>query len=195
MGAGTYIFMGMNLIPMRRLPVFFTISAALVLVLLMSGCAGKLPAPPAESSVNMPAETAAVMTTEPAFIITMEPALPVTPAQTPVWTYRAPPTTLVTIVPAADLDRAFVEAAAICFQKTPVIADITTHMAFLTCMQKTPNPAGDCARGYRDTVLRYMNEDDTTAGYSRETHNTHLARDAFNRSMTYDATSQQFVPC
>ena len=167
---------------MRRFPVFLLPAAAVVLLLLLSGCAGKLPAPPAESSAALSIET-------------LPPAETTAPAPAPVsaFTYRPPPPRAT--VPPADLDRAFVDAAAACYRQTPVIADMTTHMAFLTCMQKAPTPAGTCARGYRDTIFHYMNEDDTTGGYARETHNTQLARDEFNRSMIYDTTSQQFVPC
>jgi hypothetical protein len=187
-GAGTYIFTARNLFPMRRLSVPVILSAAIVLMLVLSGCAGKLPAPPAESAPGFPVEVAPV--TMPG----QEPVM--TTAQAPAWTYRPPPPASATLTLApADADKAFVDAADVCFNKTPVISDITTHIAFVTCMKSTPLPAGACARNYRSNALKYTNDDDTTSGYARETHNTHLAREAYTKGFAYDAPSQQFVPC
>jgi hypothetical protein len=164
---------------MRRLPVPVLVSAAIVLMLIMSGCTGKLPAPPAESALDSLVATAPVTTT----------------AQVPVMTLRAFPSPSASPLPDADADQAFVDAAEVCYNKTPVISDLATHMAFVTCMMKTPVPAGACARNYRYYALKYTNDDDTTSGFARETHNTHLAREAFSKNLAYDAPSQQFVPC
>jgi len=169
----------MNLIPMRKLAVPFLVSAAIVLMLVMSGCAGKLPAPPAESALDSLVATVPVTTR----------------AQAPVITFRALPSPSASPLSNADVDRAFIDAAEVCYNKTPVISDLATHMAFVTCMMKTPAPAGACARNYRYYALKYTNDDATTSGFARETHNTHLAREAFSRNLAYDAPSQQFMPC
>jgi hypothetical protein len=126
------------------------------------------------------------------------------PAATPVPT--VPPTTVettaITVIPtptteAPDViaDRAFAAAADICYQNTPVITNLTTHLAFATCMKDTPLPPGNCAQNYRYYVLKYTNEDASTAGFARETNNVHLARDAFLRNEGYDGVRLEYVPC
>jgi hypothetical protein len=183
--AGTYIFTAGYQFPMRGLPVL--VPAAVILMLVVSGCTGKLPAPPAESASDFQIEI-------PPFPMgAQEPAM--TTAQAPAWAFRTPPSPSVTTLSDADADQAFADAAEACYNGTPVISNITTHISFVTCMDRTPKPAGACARNYRSNALRYTNDDDTTAGYARETQNTHLARDAYYRNLAYDAPAQQFVPC
>ena len=144
--------------------------AALVFLLLMAGC-----------------------TTRPA----QEPVA--TPPATTVQTTAA--TTLMTVVPTATeepstvADRVFADAADACYQKTPVITNITTHLEFATCMKDTPLPSGNCARNYRYYVLKSTNEDANSAGFARETTTARLAREAFLRGEGYDGIRQEYVPC
>jgi hypothetical protein len=92
-------------------------------------------------------------------------------------------------------DLKFVDAAETCYKDTPLITNISTHMAFVTCMQKTPHPMSVCALNYRNYALKYTNEVDTTAGNQRETYNVHLFRFAFFSNLTYNRTRQRFEPC
>jgi hypothetical protein len=147
----------------------FTV-AALVFLLLMAGCTSK---PAAEPITTTPATT----------------------IQTTV-------TTIMTVVPttveewsSSTADRAFVDAADICYKNTPVITNLSTHLAFATCMKDTPLPSGNCALNYRYYVLKYTNEDTTTAGFARETSNARLAREAYLRGEGYDGVRQEYVPC
>jgi hypothetical protein len=144
---------------------------ALVFLLLMAGC-----------------------TTRPA----AEPVA--TPPATTVQTAAA--TTLMTVVPTATeesastiADRAFADAADACYQKTPVITNISTHLEFATCMKDTPLPSGNCARNYRYYVLKSTNEDANSAGFARETTTARLAREAFLRGEGYDGIRLEYVPC
>jgi hypothetical protein len=144
--------------------------AALVFLLLAAGCTTSKPAP-------------APVTT-----------IPVTTIQTTVPT----PAPVATTPPGWDdamKDKAFTDAADACMNSTPVIANITTHLAFATCMKNTPLPSGNCALNYRYYVLKYTNEDTTTAGFARQTKNALLAHDAYLRGEGYDGVSQQYVPC
>jgi len=141
--------------------------AALVFLLLIAGCTTQ-PAP-------MPVTTA-----------------PPTTIQTPVTTMTTVPTPTAVL---PDPDKVFTDAADICYQKTPVITDLTTHLAFATCMKDTPLPSGNCAQNYRYYVLKATNEDPTTAGFARETNTARLAREAFLRGEGYDGIRQEYVPC
>ncbi len=102
-----------------------------------------------------------------------------------------------TSVPIEDTtdDKNFVDAAEACFRATPGINNISAHTAFVRCMQNTPDPASPCAQSYRRNVLKYTNEDSTTSGFDRETHNVNLFRSAFFKNLTYNATLQEFEPC
>ncbi len=145
--------------------------AALVFLLLMAGCTTQ----PAAEPVR----------------ITLAPTVQTTVA-----------TTIVTVVPTPveewsglTADRAFVEAADACYNKTPVITDLTTHLAFATCMKDTPLPSGNCAINYRYYVLKATNEDPTTAGFARETTTARLAREAYLRGEGYDGIRLEYAPC
>ena len=144
--------------------------AALVFLLLAAGCTSK---PVAEPVTTVP---------------------PVMTVQTPVATMTVVPTAT-TESPDAARDKAFADTADACFNSTPVITDLTTSMAFATCMKNTPRPLGNCAVNYRYYVLKYTNEDATTAGFARETANSHLARDAYLRGEGYDDVNLTYVPC
>ena len=148
-------------------PVFAV--AALVFLLLIAGC------------TSQPAEKPVVNT-------------PVMTVQTTVTTMTVVPTTAAEPTVSAD-DRMFIKAADMCYNNTPVITDLTTHMAFATCMKDTPLPSGNCAQNFRYYVLKSTNEDPTSAGFSRETTTARLAREAFLRGEGYDGIRQEYVPC
>jgi hypothetical protein len=141
--------------------------AALVFLLLIAGCTTQ-PAP-------VPVTTA-----------------PPTTVQTPVVTMTAVPTPTAVL---PNPDKAFTDAADICYQKTPVITNLTTHLEFATCMKNTTLPAGNCAQNFRYYVLKSTNEDASTAGFARETNTARLAREAFLRGEGYDNIRQEYVPC
>jgi|GEM_PF-4698981 len=110
---------------------------------------------------------------------------PVTPAST----LSLPPAPAVSstgatsTLPTPDrTDEQFLEAVALCYNNTPVIADRKTNLDFTTCMQHTPVPEGFCARQFRSEILEYTTkDDDTTAGYHRETMNMQVARTRYSR--------------
>lgn len=156
---------------MQRCPVLALVAGAVILMVLLSGCTARQPVVPA---------------TVPPLVTDTEP---------PVITRSVVRTPAAEPVPDTSEDQRFVDAAEACYRDTPVIANLTTHLAFLTCMKNTPKPAGACAQSYRYNALKYTNDDDTTSGYARETHNTHLAREAFYRNLAYDALRQEFVVC
>jgi hypothetical protein len=141
--------------------------AALVFLLLIAGCTTQ-PAP-------VPVTT-----------------VPPTTVQTPVITMTTVPTPTAVL---PDPDKEFTDAAEICYQKTPVITNLTTHLAFATCMKNTTLPAGNCAQNFRYYVLKSTNEDASTAGFARETNTARLAREAFLRGEGYDGIRQEYVPC
>lgn len=144
--------------------------AALVFLLLLAGCTSK---PAAEPVTSTPA---------------------ITTVQTPVTTMTAVPTPTEAL-PDPTADKKFSDAAEACYNSTPAITDLTTHLAFATCMKDTPLPSGNCAMNYRYYVLKSTNEDTTSAGFARETSTVHLARDAFLRGEGYDGIRQEYVPC
>jgi hypothetical protein len=143
---------------------------ALVFLLIVAGCTTSKPAPVPVTSI------------------------PVTTIQTTVPT-PAPVPTSTPGYDAAAADKAFTDAADACMNSTPVITNLTTHLAFATCMKNAPLPSGNCALNYRYYVLKNTNIDPTTAGFARETTTARLARDAFFRGEGYDGISQQYVPC
>ena len=151
-------------------PVFIFAVAALVFLLLVAGCTTSTPAP------------APVTNT------------PVTIIETTVTTLTPVPTATGEL-PNTTADRLFVDAADACYNSTPVISNLTNHLTFASCMKETPLPSGNCAINYRYYVLKYTNEDTTTAGFSRQTKNAQLARDAYLRGEGYDALHQVYVPC
>ena len=115
--------------------------------------------------------------------------------KTPIPTVSTQSAPTVTQTVGRNWDREFSDAAELCYNNTPVIADISTHEAFVTCMQKTPEPTSVCAKNYKHNALRYTNDDGTTAGYQRITHNTRLFREAFYKNLTYNPIRQTFEPC
>jgi hypothetical protein len=144
--------------------------AALVFLLLVTGCTTSKPAPEPVTSIPV--------TTIPTTITTLPPV----PTTTQGWDD-------------ATKDKAFTDAADACYNSTPVITNLTTHLVFATCMKNTPLPSGNCAINYRYYVLKYTNEDTTTAGFARQTKNAELAREAYLRGEGYDGINQEYVPC
>jgi hypothetical protein len=118
---------------------------------------------------------------------------PATTVPTPITTMTVVPTP--TVLPTPTPDEKFVVAADACYNSTPAITDLTTHLAFATCMKNTPLPTGNCAQNFRYYVLKATNEDSTTAGFARETTTAHLAREAFLRGEGYDGDRLEYVPC
>ena len=153
-----------------RYPAPVLAVAALVFLLLLAGCTGRPAAEPAAAPATTLPTTAAT------------PAMTVVPAAT-------------TEMPDTIADQVFADAAEACYRDTPVITDLTTHLAFATCMKDTPIPPGNCARNFRYYVLKATNEDPTSAGFARETNTARLAREAYLRGEGYDAISQAYVPC
>ncbi len=146
--------------------------AALVFLLIVAGCTSRPAAVPATTT-------------------------PATTVQTPATTMTVLPTPTPTeVVPnATALDRIFVDAAEACYQDTPVITNVSTHLAFATCMKNTPLPFSNCAQNFRYYVLKSTNEDPTSAGFAREMTTARLAREAFLRGEGYDGIRQEYVPC
>ena len=126
-----------------------------------------------------------------------------TVTQTPIIETITPVPTTITSAPVKTLtpdqgsiaDKQFLDGAEACYNATPVISNITTHMTFVTCMQNTSDPKSACAVSFKHYALKYTSDDDTTAGNARQTHNVQLLREAFYKNLTYDAVSQQFVAC
>lgn len=115
--------------------------------------------------------------------------------KTPVPTILTLSTPTLTQTVERNWEREFLDAAELCYNKTPVIANISTHEAFVLCMQKTPEPTSVCAKSYKHNALRYTNDDGTSAGYQRITHNTRLFREAFYKNLSYNPIRQMFEPC
>jgi hypothetical protein len=160
---------------MKRSSVFVVIMAVVILMAALSGCT---------SSSSPPAVPVA----------TTPPVTP-TPAPTP------DVTVLSTTAPVPEPDREavadqeFVDAFEACYAKTPVISDITTRLAFTTCMQDAPDPKGVCAFSYKDNILKYTKDDDTTAGYSRMNTRIRLARDAYSKGLSYNYLTDKDETC
>ena len=155
----------MNNRRMRGYPVFAVIATAIILIITTCGCVQQQPV--VNATVNV------------------TPTVTVSVTSTP------------TIKPSdySVDDRKFIDAAEVCYRDTPYIENLSTHMAFVTCMKNTPDPTSACAKAYRHNALKYTNEDGTTSGYKRETYNTQLFRDAFFNNKTYNATRQEFEAC
>jgi hypothetical protein len=149
-------------------PVFAI--AALVFLLIIAGCTTSKPV--AEPVVSTPAMT----------------------VQTTATTMTVVPVTTAVSTTVTD-DKLFTAAAEACYNRTPVITDLNTHLAFATCMKDTPLPSGNCAQNFRYYVLKSTNEDATTAGFARESTTARSAREAFLRGEGYDGIRQEYVPC
>ena len=62
-------------------------------------------------------------------------------------------------------------------------------------MQNTPDPKGVCALSYKDNILKYTKDDDTTAGYSRINTRIQRARDAYSKDLSYNYLTDQDEEC
>jgi hypothetical protein len=155
------------------------IAAAVMILITIYGCISMQPAPAAPAA---PAVTA-TQTPVPAAAQTTPPAVATVTATEPEASEE-------------DIaDQRFLEAAEACYEATPEITNQTTHLAFLTCMQNTPEPKSACAISFKHDALEYTNDDETSAGYARETKNVHLAREAFYKNMAYNDATLQYEPC
>ena len=115
-------------------------------------------------------------------------SIAVTPAVTVTQTPILPVSIVLTLTekPIQDTtdDRNFFDAVEICYNSTPVIKDTKTNLEFTICMQHTPIPTGTCAKQFRSEILEYTTkDDDTTAGYTRETYNMRVARVRFSECL------------
>jgi len=141
--------------------------AALIFLILLAGCTTSQPAPaPTSIPTTMPTPAPTIM------IVT-----------TP------------TVSPDVLADKAFADAADVCYNQTPVITNLSDRLVFATCMRDIPLPPGNCAQNYRYYVLKASNEDTTSAGYARETEVNNLARQAYRQGQGYDNVGLQYVPC
>jgi hypothetical protein len=110
------------------------------------------------------------------------PSITVSP--TPVMPVSASPTITGQTPQGSIDDRIFLDATDLCYNNTPVIMDRKTNLDFTICMQHTPKPAGTCAQQFRSEILQYTTkDDDTTAGYNRETYNMKIARQRFSQCL------------
>jgi hypothetical protein len=126
-------------------------------------------------------------------------------ATTPLVTYTAAPIPTVTLLPTAApvpepdsgaiADTAFAGAADACIAANPVISNITTQMAFTTCLQNAPYPSGLCAVNYKYNLLKTTKDDVTSAGYSRENMRIPLVRDAYSRNLSYNTQTDTVGAC
>jgi len=157
---------------MKRSSVFVLIMAVVILMAALSGCT---------STSNQPVATT--------------PAVTSTPAPTTVVT--AMETTAPAVEPdrVAIADKTFADAAEACYAKNPVISDIATRLAFTSCMQDTPDPKGVCALSYKDNLLKYIKDDDTSAGYARMNTRIRLAREAFGKNLSYNYLTDKDEEC
>jgi hypothetical protein len=160
---------------MKGSSVFMVIMAVVVLMTALSGC----------TSTNNP----------PVVQVESTPAVTYTPAPTPAFTTM--PTSAPAPEPdtAAIADKAFAGAAEACSAATPVISDVTTQLAFTTCMQNTPDPKGVCAVNYKYNILKATKDDATSAGYSRENKRIPLVRDAYSRNLSYNTMTDTIEAC
>ena len=132
------------------------------------------------------------------------PNPPVVPVEsTPTITYTPVPTpaviTVATSIPTPDTaaiaDKAFADAAEACSIATPLISNVTTQLAFTTCLQNVPDPKGVCAVAYKYNILKATKDDATTAGYSRENTRIPLIRNAYNMSSSYNTLTDTVEGC
>ena len=160
---------------MKGSSVFWVIMAVVVLMVAMSGC----------TSTNNP----------PVAQVKSTPAITYTPAPTPALT--AMPTSAPAPTPdkAAIADKAFADAADACIAATPVISNVTTQLAFTTCMQNAPDPKSVCAVNYQYNILKATKDDATSAGYSRENKRIPLIRDAYTKNMSYNTMTDTVEAC
>jgi len=160
---------------MKRSSVFIVIMAVVILMAALSGC----------TSTSSPQ----------AVPVTATPAVTDTPVPVPAVT--ALPTAAPVQEPdlVAIADKKFADAAEACYAENPVISDITTRLAFTSCMQDVPDPKGVCALSYKGNILKYLKDDDTTAGYSRMNTRIQKARDAYSKDLSYNYLTDQDEAC
>lgn len=151
------------------------ILVVIVLMVAISGC----------TSTNSP----------PVAPVTSTPAVTYTPAPTPALTTMPTSTPAPTPDMTAIADKAFVDAAEVCRAATPIISDVTTQLAFTTCIQDAPDPKSVCAVNYKYNILKATKDDATSAGYSRENKRIPLTRDAYNRNMSYNTMTDTVEAC
>jgi hypothetical protein len=92
-------------------------------------------------------------------------------------------------------DKIFIDATEACYRETPEINNSTNHRTFINCMQNAPEPVSVCEKEFKHIALKYTNEDDTTAGYSRMNYNMQLLRNAYFNNLTWNGTTQKFESC
>jgi hypothetical protein len=160
---------------MKHSWVFVVSFTIVILMVALSGCTNT------NSPPVVPVATTPVVTSTPV----PAPAIATVPTTTPV--------------PGPDLtaiaDKKFADAAEACYADNPVIANISTQHAFVACMQNSPDPKGVCALNYKDNVLKYTKDDDTSAGYQRENLRIRLARDAYRKNLSYNPLTDQAEAC
>jgi hypothetical protein len=151
------------------------IMAVVVLVVAMSGC----------TSTNTP----------PVAQVTSTPAVTYSPTPTSARTTMQTSTPAPTPDTAAIADKAFADAADACIAATPAISNVTTQLAFTTCLQDAPDPKGVCAVNYKYNILKATKDDATSAGYSRENKRIPLVRDAYRRNLSYNTMTDTVGAC
>jgi len=117
---------------------------------------------------------------------------------TPAGTNAPSVSATVTSIPVAltgNPDAAFIEASEKCFNETPVIGNRTTEIAFIACFQKSPKPVSQCAGAYRQNILRYTNDDTTTAGFNRMNYNIQQLRTMYFDGVWWDVLRYGWFPC
>lgn len=149
--------------------------AVVILMVAISGC----------TSTNNP----------PVAPVESTPAVTYTPALTPALTTMPTSAPAPTPDTAAIADKAFADAADACIAATPVISDLTTQLAFTSCLQDAPDPQGVCAVNYKYNILKTTKDDATSAGYSRENMRIPLVRNAYNRDRSYNTITDTVEAC
>jgi len=134
-------------------------------------------------------------TTVPPTTLTPEPVAttPATLPETTATTIPVPATTVAT--PTVDPDAAFNASVEQCLGATPVVSSLMTEMTLTSCLQKTPRPAGACAQAYRKNLLKYVEDDTTTAGFERINTNLAVLRTRYDDGQRYDTTILGWVSC
>lgn len=158
---------------------FLPLTALFIVCLLLPGCTGT----GGGQQTSVPTTTLAPVTSAPT-------TFPATSAPTSM-----PPVTTLATTPTVDPDATFNAAAEKCLNETPVVSNLTTETALTACFQKTPRPATACAQAYRENLLKYVEDDTTTAGFNRINHNVRLLRTKYYEGQRYDTTILGWVSC
>lgn len=160
---------------------FLPLTVLFIACLLLPGC----------TSTGGGQQTTVPTTTPAPQLVTFPP--PTTP-ETTATTATVPATTLKTTT-TVDPDAAFNAATEKCLNETPVVGNLTTEIALTACFQKTPRPASVCARAYRENLLKFVEDDTTTAGFDRINFNVRLLRTRYYDGQRYDTTILGWVSC